>query len=54
MLNLLFLDNYDFPSARQMVGIAYEAFKTKQFEDLAYFEPFYLKEFIVTPPKSKY
>ena len=52
--NLLFLDNYDFPSARQMVGIAYEAFKTKQFEDLAYFEPFYLKEFIVTPPKSKY
>tara|TARA_A100001011_G_scaffold74227_1_gene76129 strand:+ start:726 stop:1409 length:684 start_codon:yes stop_codon:yes gene_type:complete len=52
--NLLFLDNYDFPSARQMVAMAYEAFKTKQFEDLAYFEPFYLKEFISNPPKSKH
>ena len=52
--NLLFLDNYDFPSARQMVGMAYEAFKTEPFEDLAYFEPFYLKEFIITLPKSKH
>jgi tRNA threonylcarbamoyladenosine biosynthesis protein TsaB len=28
------------------------AFKEKRFEDIAYFEPYYLKEFIVTVPKK--
>lgn len=34
-----------FPSARYVVNAAVEKFRKKQFEDVAYFEPFYLKEF---------
>lgn len=41
------------PSAKQLVPLALEAFKKKQFEDTAYFEPFYLKDFIATIPKKK-
>ena len=33
------------PSAKQMGDLAYEKFKKNDFEDLAYFEPKYLKEF---------
>lgn len=33
-------------SARFMADLVYEKFKKEQFEDVAYFEPFYLKEFI--------
>ena len=41
------------PSARGIVRLAEESFKAQQFEDLAYFEPFYLKEFLVIPSKKK-
>ena len=41
------------PSARHMIPLALKAFNKKQFEDIAYFEPFYLKEFIATIPKKK-
>lgn len=34
-----------FPSAKFLVKPAFEKFKLKQFEDIAYFEPFYLKDF---------
>ncbi len=34
-----------FPSAESMAAIAFTKFLQKQFEDVAYFEPFYLKEF---------
>lgn len=34
------------PSAKQMMHLAEVKFKNKEFEDVAYFEPFYLKEFI--------
>ena len=37
------------PSARGIVRLAEESFKAQKFEDLAYFEPFYLKEFLVIP-----
>lgn len=40
------------PSARHMATLAEEALKNKQFEDVAYFEPFYLKEFMATVPKK--
>lgn len=33
------------PSAAQMVGLAHEKFHKKKFEDVAYFEPYYLKNF---------
>lgn len=39
------------PSARGMVGPAYEAFREGRFEDVAYFEPFYLKDFVAGVPK---
>lgn len=38
----------------QTVGtLAYEKFQNNQFEDVAYYEPFYLKEFVTTTPKNK-
>ncbi len=40
------------PSARGIVRLAEEAFNAGKFEDLAYFEPFYLKDFIVIPSKK--
>jgi tRNA threonylcarbamoyladenosine biosynthesis protein TsaB len=33
--------------------IAEEKFSKKEFEDVAYFEPFYLKNFVATIPKNK-
>lgn len=41
------------PSARGLVTPAYEAFRQGRFEDIAYFEPFYLKDFVVTTSKKK-
>ena len=41
------------PSARGLVGPAFRAFQAEQFEDVAYFEPFYLKDFVVTTSKKK-
>lgn len=40
------------PSARGMVESAYRKFVKKEFEDLAYFEPMYLKNFIGTQSKK--
>ncbi len=39
-------------SARNMVSLAEQALARKQFVDLAYFEPFYLKDFIPTVPRK--
>ena len=41
-----------FPLASAMAPLAEKAYKEKQFEDLAYFEPFYLKEFVATLPRK--
>lgn len=41
------------PSARGIVCLAEEAFRAERFEDLAYFEPFYLKDFMVIPSKKR-
>lgn len=38
--------NRKLPSAKEMVGLAEIKFKNKDFEDLAYFEPYYLKDFM--------
>ncbi|MNK18582.1 tRNA threonylcarbamoyladenosine biosynthesis protein TsaB [compost metagenome] len=40
------------PSAKGQVGIAYRKFENREFEDVAYFEPAYLKEFYQAPPKK--
>lgn len=39
-------------TAKGMHHLAIEAFKTGSFEDVAYFEPFYLKDFVGTTPKK--
>ncbi|MDL2320307.1 tRNA (adenosine(37)-N6)-threonylcarbamoyltransferase complex dimerization subunit type 1 TsaB [Alistipes sp. OttesenSCG-928-B03] len=41
------------PSARGLVRPAHEAFAAGRFEDIAYFEPFYLKDFVVTSSKKR-
>ena len=41
------------PSARGLVRLAEEAFEEGRFEDIAYFEPFYLKDFVVTTSKKR-
>lgn len=45
--------NKNFNSAVYMNDLATKAFRLKNFEDVAYFEPFYLKDFVVTTPKNK-
>ena len=40
-------------SAQFMNDIALDKYNKKQFEDVAYFEPFYLKNFVATIPKNK-
>jgi tRNA threonylcarbamoyladenosine biosynthesis protein TsaB len=40
-------------SARFMINLAEEKYNKKEFENVAYFEPFYLKNFIATVPKNK-
>ena len=41
------------PNAKAMLSPAMAALNEKQFEDVAYFEPFYLKEFVATVSKKK-
>ncbi len=50
--NAIFIDD-KFPSAREMSKLSFEKFKNNNFEDVAYFEPFYLKDFVVTPAKKR-
>ncbi len=41
-----------YPSAKEMYQLAYQKFLNHEFENTAYFEPFYLKDFIVTRKKQ--
>lgn len=41
------------PDARSMAAPAEKAFNERDFKDVAYFEPFYLKEFVATVSKKK-
>ncbi len=50
--NAYFFDDV-FPSAVGMAGLAHDKFLNRKFEDTAYFEPFYLKDFIAGKPKVK-
>ena len=47
-----FIDDI-FPSASSMIAPALKQYHEKKFEDVAYFEPYYLKDFIATVPKKK-
>lgn len=50
--NAIFIDNIK-PEAKAMAVLAKKAFEEKDFVDVAYFEPFYLKEFVATVPRNK-
>lgn len=43
----------NFNTAANMSTLAHKAFEGQAFEDVAYFEPFYLKDFVFTTPKNK-
>ncbi|MEC7646000.1 MAG: tRNA (adenosine(37)-N6)-threonylcarbamoyltransferase complex dimerization subunit type 1 TsaB [Bacteroidota bacterium] len=49
--NAYFLDGV-FPSAKDMGALGFKKFENQDFEDVAYFEPYYLKDFIVGPKKT--
>lgn len=50
--NAIFVDAI-VPLAENMISLAEKKFVDGNFEDVAYYEPFYLKEFQVTTPKNK-
>ncbi|MDP2540275.1 MULTISPECIES: tRNA (adenosine(37)-N6)-threonylcarbamoyltransferase complex dimerization subunit type 1 TsaB [Tenacibaculum] len=50
--NAVFIDG-EFPSAKEMVKLSFDKYKKNDIEDVAYFEPFYLKDFVVTPEKKR-
>lgn len=45
--NFVFLDEMMFPSSKEMAAISYSKFLKNDFEDVAYFEPYYLKDFMM-------
>lgn len=42
------------PSANEMSLLAYSKYKKSDLEDVAYFEPYYLKDFVALKPKSRF
>jgi tRNA threonylcarbamoyladenosine biosynthesis protein TsaB len=50
--NIVFDDEFRVSAAYMQVP-AYQAIKNRHFENVAYFEPFYLKDFITTIPRKK-
>jgi tRNA threonylcarbamoyladenosine biosynthesis protein TsaB len=50
--NALIVNDFH-PSVRSMTALSQTAFENQQFENVAYFEPFYLKDFVAALPKVK-
>ena len=50
--NAIFIDEMN-PSAGSMIRPVLRDYEQQQFEDVAYFEPFYLKDFVATIPRKK-
>lgn len=50
--NFVFLEKIKYPSAKEMGALSFEKFQNNDFEDLAYFEPYYLKDFMITTSKK--
>jgi tRNA threonylcarbamoyladenosine biosynthesis protein TsaB len=49
--NIYFADDFRISASYMQVPV-YEAIRDKKFEDVAYFEPFYLKDFITSVPRK--
>ncbi|NHN27495.1 tRNA (adenosine(37)-N6)-threonylcarbamoyltransferase complex dimerization subunit type 1 TsaB [Flavobacterium jejuense] len=45
--NFIFYDEVVYPSANEMSALSFEKYKKSDFVDVAYFEPFYLKDFVL-------
>ena len=50
--NAIFVDDV-YPLATGVLALAERAFAQGDFRDVAYYEPFYLKEFVATTPRNK-
>ncbi|PRZ25045.1 tRNA (adenosine(37)-N6)-threonylcarbamoyltransferase complex dimerization subunit type 1 TsaB [Flavobacterium granuli] len=50
--NFVFLEQIKYPSANEMSSLSFEKYKISDTVDVAYFEPYYLKDFMVTTPKK--
>ena len=49
--NFVFLDAIIYPSAKEMCFLSYQKFQNNDFVDVAYFEPYYLKDFMINTSK---
>lgn len=49
--NFNFLEEVKYPSANEMSALSFQKFQNNNFEDVAYFEPYYLKDFMITTKK---
>ncbi len=50
--NFIFLDEIKYPSAKEMSVISFEKYQKNETVDVAYFEPYYLKDFMITTSKK--
>jgi tRNA threonylcarbamoyladenosine biosynthesis protein TsaB len=50
--NFIFQDTIIYPSANEMSVLSYNKFQENKLEDVAYFEPYYLKDFMATVSKK--
>lgn len=49
--NFVFLDSVIYPSANEMCAISQDKYQKNDVVDVAYFEPYYLKDFMITAKK---
>lgn len=50
--NFVFLEDVKYPSAAAMSKISYDKYQISDTVDVAYFEPYYLKDFMITTSKK--
>jgi tRNA threonylcarbamoyladenosine biosynthesis protein TsaB len=50
--NYIFLEEIKCPSAKEMSFLSFEKYQKNDFVDVAYFEPYYLKDFMMTVSKK--
>lgn len=50
--NFIFHEEIIYPSANEMSELSYKKFQENNLEDVAYFEPYYLKDFMATVSKK--
>lgn len=50
--NIVYLSDVIYPSARAMAALSFSKYQQQDFADVAYFEPYYLKDFLILPKKA--